>query len=90
MAFYIQKEKDIRVNGQLLNISVQTDDDATFQIVPEIDNVIESSCDIIVIHVPGNFARIIHGNHTRAAEGGIYLISLEKNGDLSVNYSGAE
>ncbi|HEX7904288.1 MAG TPA: hypothetical protein VF487_10440 [Chitinophagaceae bacterium] len=85
MKFYIQKEEDLPIN-----ISVQTDNAQTFVLVPESPHAIESTHNIIIVHVPANFTRQVHGNNVRPIDGGIYLVSLEDNGDLSIGYIGSD
>ena len=83
MAFNIQKEEDLP-----LNISVQTDNDLNFALVPETPHFVGSTCNNVIIHVPA-FANAIHGNNVAAQDNGIYLVSLEANGDLTINQVGA-
>ena len=81
--FYIQKEEDLPVN-----VSVQTDDEGTFELVPQSPHAVQSTHKILVVHVPVNFVDAVHGNNVWPNEGGIYLVSLEANGDLSINRAG--
>lgn len=85
MSFYIQKEEDIPVN-----ISVQTDGNQTFVLVPETPHAIQSTHNLIVVHVPANFGHAVHGNNVRPIDGGIYLVSLQANGDLMIEYVGSQ
>lgn len=82
MKFTIQKEEDLT-----LNISVQTDNDLNFALVPETPHLVSSTCDNVNIHIPA-FAHNINGNNVAAQDNAIYLISLEANGDLSINQVG--
>jgi hypothetical protein len=82
MAFTIQKEEDLT-----LNISVQTDNDGSFALVPETPHLVSSTFANVLIHVPA-FANNIIGNNVVAQNNGIYLVSLEANGDLSINQVG--
>ncbi|NHF59981.1 hypothetical protein FK220_011555 [Flavobacteriaceae bacterium TP-CH-4] len=82
MEFYIQKEEEL-----VLNISVQTDDDQNFALVPETPHLATSSCTHILLHVP-NFQHTIHGNTMAARDQGVYLVSLEANNDLTIHRVG--
>lgn len=77
--FYIQKEEDIPVN-----LSVQTDNDQSFALIPETPHVVTSTFGRVVVHAPADFRHAIHGNNVAAIDGTIYLVSEEMNGDLTI------